>query len=146
VDWLRENRRLDLGLGDHRRVLATMSFVDDKDTADRLVDAMTAWRIAVPGFERPPQINLPSPDELQLQTVQPPRDAFFGPSEMVPVAQAVGRVAAEQITPYPPGIPAVVTGERLNDAVIDYLRLGLEAGMTLPDPSDPKLQQIRVVA
>jgi arginine decarboxylase len=42
VDWLRENRLFDLGLGDHRRVLATMSFVDDKDTADRLVDAMTA--------------------------------------------------------------------------------------------------------
>jgi len=36
------NRLLDLGLGDHRRVLATVSFVDDKDTADRLVDAMTA--------------------------------------------------------------------------------------------------------
>lgn len=65
---------------------------------------------------------------------------------MVPADKASGRVAAEQITPYPPGIPAVVSGERLNEAVIDYLRSGVEAGMTLPDPADPTAQQFRVVA
>jgi arginine/lysine/ornithine decarboxylase len=62
------------------------------------------------------------------------------------VEKAVGRIAAEQITPYPPGIPAVVPGERINQAVIDYLRSGLEAGMVLPDPSDPSLDTIRVSA
>jgi arginine decarboxylase len=54
--------------------------------------------------------------------------------------------AAEQITPYPPGIAAVVPGELLHDAVIDYLRSGLKAGMVLPDPADPELAHIRVVA
>jgi arginine/lysine/ornithine decarboxylase len=39
-----------------------------------------------------------------------------------------------------------VPGERLNDAVIDYLRSGVEAGMNLPDPADPSAQQFRVVA
>jgi arginine/lysine/ornithine decarboxylase len=65
---------------------------------------------------------------------------------MVPAAEAAGRISAEQITPYPPGIPAVVPGERLNDAVIDYLRPGVEAGMNLPDPADPRAQRFRVVA
>ncbi|MCW2655339.1 MAG: ornithine decarboxylase [Mycobacterium sp.] len=146
MDWVRENCQIDLGLGDHRRIMATMSFADDKYTAERLVDTITAWRKAVPEFQRPPSIRLPSPEELQLETVQLPRDAFFGPTEMVPAAEAAGRIAAEQITPYPPGIPAVVPGERLNDAVIDYLRSGVQAGMTLPDPSDPSLQKFRVVA
>jgi arginine/lysine/ornithine decarboxylase len=123
-----------------------MSFADDKHTADRLVAAMTKWREAARDFDRPPSIQLPSPEELQLETVCLPRDAFFGPTEMVPATKAAGRVAAEQITPYPPGIPAVVPGERLNDAVIDYLRSGVEAGMTLPDPADPSAQQFRVVA
>lgn len=62
------------------------------------------------------------------------------------VDDAVGRVAAEQITPYPPGIPAVVPGERINREVLDFLRSGLEAGMVLPDPADPKLDTVRVVA
>ncbi|QLL05400.1 aminotransferase class I/II-fold pyridoxal phosphate-dependent enzyme [Mycobacterium vicinigordonae] len=145
-DWLRENCRIDLGLSDHRRILATMSFADDKQTADRLVTAMTQWRAAASDFERPPAIQLPSPTELQLQTVQLPRDAFFGPTEMVPAEKAAGRVAAEQITPYPPGIPAVVPGELLNEAIIDYLRSGVSAGMTLPDPADPAVHRFRVVA
>lgn len=146
LDWLREICHVDLGLSDHRRVLATLSFADDKHTAGRLVDAMTRWRKAARDFERPPPIQLPSPAELQLETVHLPRDAFFGPTEMVPAERAAGRIAAEQITPYPPGIPAVVPGELLNDAVIDYLRSGVEAGMTLPDPADPTAQRFRVVA
>ncbi|MEU0473574.1 Orn/Lys/Arg family decarboxylase [Streptomyces olivaceus] len=50
------------------------------------------------------------------------------------------------ITPYPPGIPAVLPGERLSEPVLRYLRSGLDAGMYLPDPSAPALETIRVVA
>ena len=146
ADWLRENCHLDVGLSDHRRILATLSFADNAETTDSLVEGLTAWRRAATDGERPPKIKLPSPEELQLETVQLPRDAFFGPTEMVSATQASGRIAAEQITPYPPGIPAVVPGERLNDAVIDYLQTGLHAGMTLPDPADPTLEKLRVVA
>lgn len=71
---------------------------------------------------------------------------FFGPVENVPFDEAAGRIAAEQITPYPPGIPAVLPGERINQRVLDYLRSGAEAGMVLPDPADPGLETIRVVA
>ena len=114
----------------------------DGPVADR---ASMSWREAAEDFEKPPSIDLPSPEDLQLDTVQLPREAFFGPTEMVPAAEAAGRIAAEQITPYPPGIPAVVPGERLNDAIIDYLRSGVEAGMTLPDPTDRTAQRFRVV-
>jgi arginine/lysine/ornithine decarboxylase len=89
-------------------------------------------------------VKLPAPGDLELESVERPRDAFFGPAESVPVDDAVGRVAAEQITPYPPGIPAVVPGERINREVIDYLLSGLEAGMVLPDPADPSLETVRV--
>jgi lysine decarboxylase len=146
VDWIREHRQLDLHIGDHRRMVATMSFADDDHTVKRLISALSDWRQAARGFERPPRIELPSPGELELDTVILPRDAFFGATEMVPAEQAAGRVSAEQITPYPPGVPAVLPGEELNDAVIAYLRSGVDAGMTLPDPSDPKMHHFRVVA
>lgn len=146
ADWLREHKHVDMGMSDHRRILATLSFADDASTTDRLVDAMSAWRKAAETFDSPPEIRLPSPEEIELETVQLPRDAFFGPVEMVPAAKAPGRIAAEQITPYPPGIPAVVPGERLNEAVVDYLRTGLAAGMECPDPADPSLERFRVVA
>jgi arginine decarboxylase len=146
LDWLRAHRQLDLGESDHRRMLATMSFADDRHTAERLVDALTAWREAARTFDPPPRIDLPTPEQIQLDTVMLPRDAFFGATEMVPAERAAGRIAAEQITPYPPGVPAVVPGELLDDAVIDYLRSGAAAGMTLPDSSDATAEQFRVVA
>jgi arginine/lysine/ornithine decarboxylase len=144
-DWLRQFCHLDVGLADHRRILATLSFADDQSSADRLVDSMTAWRQAAEHFDRPAPIPLPSAEHLQLDTVMLPRDAFFGAVEAVPAQKAAGRIAAEQITPYPPGIPVVVPGERLNEAVIDYLRSGVQAGMMLPDPADRQLDYIRVV-
>lgn len=145
-DWLRDHAHIDTGMSDHRRILATLSMADDKESASRLIEALTAWRKAADNFDPPPPIDLPSPEQLQLETVCLPRDAFFGRVEQVPTDKAAGRVAAEQCTPYPPGIPAVVPGERLNDAVLNYLRSGVRAGMNVPDAADPSLQTIRVLA
>ncbi len=50
------------------------------------------------------------------------------------------------VTPYPPGIPVVLPGERLTEPVLRYLLSGLEAGMNLPDPADPELRTVRVCA
>ena len=145
-DWLREHAHIDIGMCDHRRILATLSMADNEETAARLSDALRAWRKAADDFAPPPPVALPSPEQMELETVDLPRDAFFGHAEAVPADRAAGRIAAEQITPYPPGIPAVVPGERLNEAVLDYLCSGLRAGMNLPDAADPSLQTIRVVA
>jgi lysine decarboxylase len=121
-DWLRRERLIDMGLSDHRRTLATMSYADDDETADMLIEAIGDWRAQLTVATSPHELYLPSPHELQLDTAILPRDAFFGSTEMVPVAEAAGRVAAEQLTPYPPGIPVVVPGERLDQGVLDYLR------------------------
>ncbi|MDI2125405.1 hypothetical protein [Yinghuangia seranimata] len=63
----------------------------------------------------------------------------------VPADKAAGRIAAEMITPYPPGIPVVLPGERISGAVLDYLRSRAEAGMVLPDADDDHAESIRVV-
>ncbi|MVU82615.1 ornithine decarboxylase [Nocardia sp. ET3-3] len=145
ADWLRANRRIDLGHSDHRRVLATLAMSDDKQSLDTLHDGLAAWRTRLK-HPAPHDIRLLSPQELQLDTVISPRDAFFGPCEDVPAEHAAGRIAAEQVTPYPPGIPVIVPGELINTAVVDYLRTGIAAGMNVPDPADPQLRTLRVVA
>ncbi|GAB20331.1 putative decarboxylase [Gordonia effusa NBRC 100432] len=145
ADWLRGVHRIDVGLSDHRRVLATVSIADSSATVDRLADVLNELPSAAKAFDRSPHIEQPSPRDLQLPTRILPRDAFFGETEAVPVGEAAGRVAAEQITPYPPGIPVVIPGELLNDEVLDYLRSGLAAGMNLPDATDPRLDTVKVV-
>jgi arginine decarboxylase len=145
TDWMRENCRIDLGTNDHRRIEAVISESDDSQTADRLLKGLRALTEAARSLPRPPAVVIPDEEDLYLETVMLPRDAFFGPVEVIPCEEAPGRIAAEMATPYPPGIPLLLPGERINKAAIDYLRSGVEAGMVLPDPADPTLKTIRVV-
>lgn len=145
ADWLREHHCLDVGMSDHRRILATLSFADTEATTGRLVSALRELSTAAQHFETPPKIELPDPNDLSLASVMLPRDAFFGATELVDADAAPGRIAAEQLTPYPPGIPAVVPGERLTDGVVEYLTSGIAAGMNIPDATDRSMKKFRVV-
>jgi arginine/lysine/ornithine decarboxylase len=145
ADWLHEHERIDMHLSDYARIMATISIADDEETAHRLREALKRLIDAADDLPPPKPVKIPDPPGLELETVNRPRDAFFSPFEDVKAKNAVGRIAAEQITPYPPGIPVILPGERINQEVIDYLLSGLEAGMTLPDPADPNLKTIRVM-
>jgi arginine/lysine/ornithine decarboxylase len=145
ADWLREHERIDLHLSDHARITATLSMADDESTSRRLIAALRSLVDAAGDLPKPTPVKIPEPSELELETVNRPRDAFFSQFEDVKAKDAAGRIAAEQITPYPPGIPVILPGERITEPVIEYLQTGLEAGMTLPDPADPSLKTIRVM-
>jgi arginine/lysine/ornithine decarboxylase len=145
ADWLRENPHIDVGLNDHRRIEATMSMADDDETTEHLKAALQQLIDESDQLPEPLPVALPTPNEIELETVMHPRDAFFGPVEVVPWAEAAGRVSAEQITPYPPGVPAVLPGERMTDGVLEYLKSGVAAGMVIPDAADASLETIRVV-
>jgi arginine/lysine/ornithine decarboxylase len=145
ADWLRANKRVTVGLSDHRRIVTIITIADDEHTASVLVAALRDLVGAAEGMERPPRVDMPRPEDLELRTVMLPRDAFFGETEQVDADKAVGRVAAEMISPYPPGAPALVPGEVITQEVLEYLRSGLAAGMQLPDPADSELNSVRVV-
>ena len=102
ADWLRQHERIDVGLSDHARILATISIADDDSSAERLTQALRHLKEAAGELPRPAPIRIPDPSELELETVNRPRDAFFGDFEDVKVKDSAGRIAAEQITPYPP--------------------------------------------
>jgi arginine decarboxylase len=74
-----------------------------------------------------------------------PREAYLGVHEVVPADEAVGRIAAESLATYPPGIPNVLPGERLTAETLAYIRDTLEHGGSLRGASDRRLRTIRVV-
>jgi lysine decarboxylase len=82
---------------------------------------------------------------LHNEVVVPPRDAFLADSECLPVDDAVGRVSAETIAGYPPGIPALLPGERITGEVIEYLRELTAAGARLHGASDPSFRTVFVL-
>jgi lysine decarboxylase len=82
---------------------------------------------------------------FENEVVCPPRDAFLGESDVVAVDDSIGRVSAEAIAGYPPGIPVLLPGERITDEVIAYLRELKSAGARLHGASDPAFRTICVM-
>lgn len=112
--------------------------------AERLVAALAhaIERLDVAG-DREHEPFAPPPPWGELAMT--PREAFLGPQEAVPFAEAAGRVAAESLAAYPPGVPNVLPGERLTEPTIEYVQQTLDHGGMLRGATDRKLRTIRVV-
>jgi arginine/lysine/ornithine decarboxylase len=63
----------------------------------------------------------PAPRFAEIEQVLSPRQAFLMPSQVVPLEEAVGRIAVECIAPCPPGIPICVPGQKLTDNILESL-------------------------
>lgn len=74
-----------------------------------------------------------------------PRDAFFGPVETVEWTEAVGRIAADFTTPYPPGVPVLAPGERITEPIVQYLQALIGSGGFAEGTTDESLKTFRVV-
>jgi lysine decarboxylase len=94
-----------------------------------------------PGGERASFAAPPPWGELAMT----PREAYLGAQEVVPAAQAAGRIAAESLATYPPGIPNVLPGERLTAETLAYVQNTLELGGSVRGASDRLLRTVRVV-
>jgi arginine decarboxylase len=145
-DWLRAERHVDVGSMDACRISARITHADDEETEHILVAALAALVDGADAMERPPAVDLPEPRTLELTNAMTPREAFFAPAEQLPVADAVGRVAAEMVSPYPPGVPVLAPGEVISQEAVDYLATGVQAGMLIPDAADSSMETLRVVA
>ena len=77
--------------------------------------------------------------EMYLSDMVPamrPADAFAKMAhreiERVPVDDLEGRVTAVLLTPYPPGIPLLIPGERFNRTIVRYLQFAKEFNTRFP--------------
>lgn len=130
----------------------------DSDTADipvasgnSVVVATDAWEATTPGHavealsateERFPEI--PKAGTMRLL----PRDAYFADAfDVVAAEDAVGRISADTLAAYPPGIPNVLPGEEITEEIVKFL----QAVATSPTgyvrgAQDAKVTTFRVVA
>jgi arginine decarboxylase len=99
-------------------------------------------RIAEPGATAP---IVPPAASLRNEVAVPPREAFLGEAEMLPVDAAVGRISCESIASYPPGVPALLPGERISAETVAYLRELADSGARLHGASDPRFQSVNVL-
>ncbi len=73
------------------------------------------------------------------------RDAYFASTEMVSATDAVGRISADLIAPYPPGVAVIAPGEILTEQIVHGLSASQKAGVRIAYATDPTLGKFRVV-
>jgi lysine decarboxylase len=83
---------------------------------------------------------------IEPEVALSPREAFFAPRETVQARLAPGRVAAETVAPYPPGIPAIAPGEVVSRELLGALREAARDGTRIAYCADPTLDTVQVVA
>ena len=142
-DLWAEGVRLELANRDTLVPLLTMG--DTEESLERLASALERSLERRRGTPRAPG-GASAVWSVEPEVALTPRAAFFAERETVSARLAVGRVAAETIAPYPPGIPAVAPGEVVSGELLEALREARAAGTRMAYCADPSLATLRVVA
>jgi arginine decarboxylase len=130
-------------MGDRDTVVAITTIADDEAIIAKFTETLIA---SVERHRGPPRHPEPAAAwTVQPQPVVPPREAFFAANETVPAAQAIGRVSAELIAPYPPGVPVLAPGELITAEAIDALREVAADGGRIAYAADPSLATFQVI-
>ncbi len=139
---LREEFNIELELSDLYNILAIVTLADKAENLHALVHALQAISRRV-DRTRPRKVRVHLPDLPQLAMT--PRAAFYARTEQMPFAESAGRIAAEFVVVYPPGIPILLPGEWITQRNIDYINEHLQAGLPVQGPEDPSNKNILVV-
>ncbi len=148
-DWLIRNKKMTMGLSDERRMLLIFTVGTDKSSTTQMLSAfkdLAKWAGDGAADKKGYKGDLPHLRELKSELVMTPAEAVFGRTERVPLSGAVGRVAAEMVSPYPPGIPRIVPGELISQAQVTYMEISMSLGTFPYDATDLNLRTLRVVA
>jgi arginine decarboxylase len=116
------------------------------DTAATLETFATTVAAAIHRHRGAPRaVAGPAVYRIDAVAALPPRQAFFAAEEPVALDRAVGRVSAELVAPYPPGIPVLAPGEEITADVVAALDQARSAGVRIAYAADPSLTTLRVV-
>ena len=132
-------------LANRDTLVPLLTIGDTEESVERLCDALVASLARRGGEPRPPGAASVVWN-VTPETAMTPREAFFAPRETVAAEDAAGRVAAEMVCPYPPGIPAIAPGEVVSRELVEALREAAAGGTRLSYCADPALASLQVVA
>jgi lysine decarboxylase len=140
-ELLKANIRVEMADRDTVVFLATLA--DDADSFAELRDALLPilQKLASAPRESATALSWSVVPQIGISM----RDAYFADTEMVTAEKAQGRISADLIAPYPPGVAVVAPGEVLTETILAGLAANKAAGVRIAYATDPTLQNYRVV-
>lgn len=141
--WLRANYNIEVELSDLYNILCIVTPGDSIVEAELLINALQelATKRNKDANLADPKVLLPEIPVLALT----PRDAFYAETELVPFDDSAGRIVAEFIMIYPPGIPIFIPGEIVTKENLIYIKENIEAGLPVQGPENFDARMLRVI-
>jgi arginine decarboxylase len=142
-NWLRTEYNIEVELSDMYNILCLITPGDIADNVDVLVTALRRLSLEHYELKEANALIVKIPDIPQLSLS--PRDAFYGDTETIPFKESAGRIIAEFIYVYPPGIPILLPGEVISQNNINYIVEHVEVGLPVKGPEDRSIENIKVI-
>ncbi|ABZ83795.1 arginine decarboxylase [Heliomicrobium modesticaldum Ice1] len=152
--WLRRVHGIEAELAGPNYLLFLLSPFDPPDADARLRAAFRdlSLEAAYGAVAKPNRISAFASGPLLKaaysscpERVLSPREAFHAPRRRVSWPEARGRLAAEFICPYPPGIPLVAPGERITADIAETVEALRRAGAQWQGAADPGLCELFII-
>lgn len=125
-------------------LIAIMGTGTTRQDVERLLLALEDIDKKEPGHEKNWVLQLPS---LSTEMAMTPRDVFLAQrTKRVPLKKAAGHISAQTLTPYPPGIPVLIPGERVTQEIVDFIEDLAEKDIRISGQETEELRTIKVVA
>ena len=140
-DLLRDEYDIQIEFGDIGNILAYISIGDRIRDIERLVNALADIKRL---YEKE-QLPTISGDYIQPEVVVSPQEAFYSDKISVPIKESVGKICAEFIMCYPPGIPILAPGERITSDIVDYILYAKEKGCSLQGTEDLEADRLNIL-
>ncbi|WP_041304752.1 aminotransferase class I/II-fold pyridoxal phosphate-dependent enzyme [Kyrpidia tusciae] len=140
---LRERFGIEVELSDLYNILCIVSPGDGEEEMRALVEALEA--LAAEFHHQIGQYPVEVKTPVMPLLAMTPREAFYAETDTVSLQDSVGRIFAEMLMVYPPGIPILVPGEIVTEASLEYIREHMNAGLPVQGTDDPEVRRVKVV-
>ena len=138
-----QNRAIRVEMADYDTVVFLATLADTKVEFDELLDVLIP---ILKSQQKTPRATTTSLSWSVIPTVAiSMREAYFADTEMVAAQSAVGRICADLIAPYPPGVAVIAPGEVLTKEIIQGLAASRAAGVRIAYATDATLDTYRTV-
>ncbi|WP_404351262.1 aminotransferase class I/II-fold pyridoxal phosphate-dependent enzyme [Sutcliffiella horikoshii] len=143
--WLRQKYNIEVELSDLYNILCIITPGDSEVETGTLLEALKVLseEFHHQAGDSGEKVKVLLPDIPVLAIA--PRDAFYSETEVVPFEKSAGRIIAEFIMVYPPGIPIFTPGEIITEDNLSYITRTLEVGLPVQGPEDHELKTLRVI-
>lgn len=140
-DLLRDEYNIQVEFGDTHNILVIISVGDTKENVDQLLAALSDI-----GRRYQSEIEVKSYISLHYpQVIVTPRNAFYAQKRRIPLIESEGEISGESVMMYPPGIPFVSPGERIDRGIIDYIQFLKQEHCVFTGAEDQNIEYIKVL-